>query len=69
MGTNVRDANLTSLFRIYGKNFAIDTGKKVNKALSFLTAFLASVLLNQVAKSIGMEAVSGGYQRYSRRNM
>ncbi len=34
------------LFRIYGKKSLIDIGKNVNKALSFLTSFLAPVLLD-----------------------
>jgi hypothetical protein len=37
----------------------IDTGEKVNKVLSLLTAILVYVLL-----VIGVVAVPGGYQRY-----
>jgi hypothetical protein len=31
---------------LWKKSLIVDIGKKVNKALSFLTAFLASALLN-----------------------
>jgi hypothetical protein len=44
---------LTSLFRTYGK-MLIDTGKKVNKALSFLAALFGIRIAELV------EAVPGG---------
>jgi hypothetical protein len=65
MVTNVRRCKLDLVVSHLRENFSFDAGKKVKRALSFLTAFLASVLLNQ----IGVEGVSGGYHRYTRRNM
>jgi len=58
--------NLTSLFRVYGKKCSIDTGKKVNKALSFLTAFFTSV---KSAKSLVWSQTYEGSNVIKRRNM
>jgi hypothetical protein len=44
---------------LWKKSLIVDIGKKVNKGLSFLTAFW-----HPHCSIIGVEAVPGGYQRY-----
>jgi hypothetical protein len=53
------DAKLDLVVSHLREKCPIDTGNKVNKVPSLLTAILVNVLL-----VIGMEAVPGGSQRY-----